>query len=460
MVSPKAATASAATASKKTSRRRTTVPDEFGGPLGTAATVIALPVLVMALTYFSKVGRIDFVGLWDNRADVFCPSCDGDGFAGGWRLYVLCTAGLVGWFLLLVALWVVLPGPWVSGPPVHGDPSVRLSYKLNGHATFWTVTTAVAVFRPSLDHYLYQHYEVLALCSIILSFLLATYLYLGSFTRGADGRQPKILSHNGDSGHAVYDFFMGRELNPRMSLSFFGTKMMSFDWKEFCELRPGLMGWMLLNVACLQEQFRLTGRISGSMALLNVFQAVYVWDSLYQERAILTTMDITTDGFGFMLVFGDLTWVPFTYNLPAKFLVNHDPNLGMSALVAIFALYMVGYYIFRASNLQKDVFRNDPNDSRVTHLTYMPTQRGTRLLTSGWWGCARKINYTGDYLMGLTYSLLCGTYSVVPYFYALYFAILLIHRSIRDDALCEAKYGPDWHEYKRQVPYRFIPGVV
>ena len=40
-----------------------------------------------------------------------------------------------------------------------------------------------------------------------------------------------------------------------------------------------------------------------------------MWDALFQERAILTTMDITTDGFGFMLAFGDLAWVPFIYSL-------------------------------------------------------------------------------------------------------------------------------------------------
>jgi delta14-sterol reductase len=36
------------------------------------------------------------------------------------------------------------------------------------------------------------------------------------------------------------------------------------------------------------------------------------------EKAILTTMDITTDGFGFMLAFGDLAWVPFIYSLQAR----------------------------------------------------------------------------------------------------------------------------------------------
>ena len=33
----------------------------------------------------------------------------------------------------------------------------------------------------------------------------------------------------------MYDFFKGRELNPRI-----GT----FDLKFFCEMRPGLIGWV------------------------------------------------------------------------------------------------------------------------------------------------------------------------------------------------------------------------
>jgi delta14-sterol reductase len=56
------------------------------------------------------------------------------------------------------------------------------------------------------------------------------------------------------------------------------------------------------------------GAVSPEMVSVNVFQALYVADALYNERAILTTMDITTDGFGYMLAFGDLAWVPFTYS--------------------------------------------------------------------------------------------------------------------------------------------------
>ena len=38
-------------------------------------------------------------------------------------------------------------------------------------------------------------------------------------------------------------------------------------------------------------------------------------------------MDIIHDGFGFMLAFGDLAWVPFTYSLQAQFLLYHPQPL-------------------------------------------------------------------------------------------------------------------------------------
>jgi Delta14-sterol reductase len=58
--------------------------------------------------------------------------------------------------------------------------------------------------------------------------------------------------------------------------------------------------------------------------------------TLVLQQAILTTMDITTDGFGFMLAFGDLAWVPFTYTLQAHYLASREPlNLSTFALVGI-----------------------------------------------------------------------------------------------------------------------------
>jgi hypothetical protein len=149
---------------------------------------------------------------------------------------------------------------------------------------------------------------------------------------------------------------MGRPLNPRIG---------SFDWKSFCELRPGLIGWVLINIAMAYTEYERTGTLSTSMILVCLFHAFYVWDGLYNEVSLLTTMDITTEGFGFMLVFGDLSWVPFTYTLQARYLVDFPVTLSSTQVVLILAIYLAGLYIFRASNTQKDTFRKNPNDPRV-----------------------------------------------------------------------------------------------
>ena len=48
---------------------------------------------------------------------------------------------------------------------------------------------------------------------------------------------------------------------------------------------------------------------------------------------------------------------------------------------------------------------------------------------------------------------------IVTYFYIVYFAILLIHREMRDEEKCMRKYGKDWEEYKKKVPWRLIPYI-
>jgi delta14-sterol reductase/lamin-B receptor len=400
--------------------------------------------------------------IWNKfiNSDVLCPNCADP------PILFTCASVILLWFLLQVMLERFLPCTLVKGAPLPDGSGKRLSYRINGHLAFWVtlllmdvawprwidVTSmeteevkSVLVFGRAPMTWLYDHYSTLAFVTIVWTILLSTYLYIKSFVKGL------LLAVGGDSGNPFYDFFMGRELNPRWG---------SFDWKEFCELRPGLIGWIFLNLAFGSKQYERLGYVTGSMILIQIFQGLYVWDALYQERAILTTMDITTDGFGFMLVFGDLAWVPFTYSLQARYLVDHDPMLTPHTLAAILAVNIIGYLIFRGANGQKDAFRRDPNSPEVSHLTFLQTKRGTKLLTSGWWGIARKINYTGDWIMGLSWCLLCGVDSIVPYYYAIYFAILLVHRSIRDDHMCQEKYGDDWGKYKEIVPYRFIPGII
>ena len=61
---------------------------------------------------------------------------------------------------------------------------------------------------------------------------------------------------------------------------------------EFCELRPGLIGWLIINLGMAYKQYTLRktrslsgrGSISMSMLLVTLFQGFYVWDALYMEK--------------------------------------------------------------------------------------------------------------------------------------------------------------------------------
>ncbi|MXQ90652.1 hypothetical protein E5288_WYG016135 [Bos mutus] len=386
------------------------------------------------------------------------------------------------WALLLCLTWLglqaalyLLPARKVAEGQELKDKS-RLRYPINGFQAL--VLTALLVgLGVSAGLPLSALPEMLlplAFAATLTAFIFSLLLYLKALLAPASALAP-----GGNSGNLIYDFFLGRELNPRIC---------SFDFKYFCELRPGLIGWVLINLALLIQEAELRGSPSLAMWLVNGFQLLYVGDALWYEEAVLTTMDIIHDGFGFMLAFGDLAWVPFTYSLQAQFLLYHPQPLGWPLASFICLINAVGYYIFRGANSQKNTFRKNPSDPRVAgelgflgamsemgqldfqgsphpamclspDLETISTATGRRLLVSGWWGMVRHPNYLGDLIMALAWSLPCGVFHLLPYFYFLYFTALLVHREDRDERQCRQKYGLAWHEYCRRVPYRIVPYV-
>ena len=266
---------------------------EFFGPtLGPLTLILTLPVTILVICLFARPPTSPL-----SLDTYFSPSA---------------ALVLLAFLALQVILHLALPGEIARGIPPHNLP-----YKLTGLKNF-VITVAVAVYcgfavPPTSPlylnlSYLYDNYVQLMASSVVFSTLLSIYLYRRSFHPSA------VLAEEGSrTGCVVYEFFLGRELNPRVG---------SLDLKEFCELYPGLIGWIVLNLGMAHKQVQLSGAVSPSMILVNVFQAIYVLDSLVFERAILTTMDITTDGFGFMLAFGDLAWVPFTYSLQTRWVLD------------------------------------------------------------------------------------------------------------------------------------------
>jgi len=203
--------------------------------------------------------------------------------------------------------------------------------------------------------------------------------------------------------------------------------------------------------------------VSPALAIVAAAQALYVADSVYCEECILTTMDIIQDGFGFMLAFGDLAWVPFMYSLQARFLVDKPQAHSPGFLALCVAVCATGFAIFRAANAQKDAWKKDskapqfagacarrasccaralarptgragegpvagpanarharpppparspppPNGAPRAGMPFVPSPTGSKLLAGGWWGVSRHINYFGDWLLALGMSLPTGAW--------------------------------------------------
>ncbi|XP_077864921.1 7-dehydrocholesterol reductase-like [Saccoglossus kowalevskii] len=263
------------------------------------------------------------------------------------------------------------------------------------------------------------------------------------------------------SGNIFYDFMMGVELNPRIGKW--------FDFKLFFNGRPGIVAWTLINLSFAWKQYELYGHVTNSMILVNILHCMYVVDYFWNESWYLHTIDICHDHFGWYLGWGDCVWLPYLYTLQGLYLVYNPIVLPPVHCAVVLTLGLLGYYIFRAVNHQKDWFRSHDGDCLIwgkkpeyiqcSYVSSDGTERQSKLLVSGWWGVSRHMNYTGDLMGSLSYCLCTGFGHLLPYFYIIYMTILLVHRCIRDEHRCRCKYGKDWNRYTARVPYRLLPGI-
>ncbi|KZT58978.1 ERG4/ERG24 ergosterol biosynthesis protein [Calocera cornea HHB12733] len=419
---------------------------EFAGPLG----ALAVSVLTPGLLYVFHLTCSELAG--------GCPppllSLPSTLQSTRWLNALWDTNAFfvyLGWYAYCVLCWKLIPGDWVQGTTLRtGEKKL---YKINGFSTGLLTLGLVAgtIYRngPLAFLYIYDHWLALVSASVVFAIFQACAVYALSFRKGA------LLALGGNTGNVLYDWFIGRELNP----SFSWLDNINFDLKTFNEVRPGLILWMLNDISCMCEQMVRRGRHAwptDSMILINLFHGLYVLESLWYEKNILTQMDITTDGFGFMLAIGDLAWVPFSYALQARYLAFTPRELGWTLSTIVCILNFVGYYVFRTANSDKDAFRNGKNPKNFKTLK---TKRGTELMISGLWGMSRHPNYWGDLMMGLAWCMTTGFNTPITYFYIAYFTVLLVHRAMRDDEMCRKKYGDDWTEYKKIVKWRIIPYI-
>jgi delta24(24(1))-sterol reductase len=183
------------------------------------------------------------------------------------------------------------------------------------------------------------------------------------------------------------------------------------------------------------------------------------------EECIPTTWDIFHEKFGWMLAFWNGAGVPYVYCFQSWFLATHSrsevgiPNWAVALLAA---WLLAAYYFWDTIQKQRNSFRMKLNGTYVERHTFpqfpngvldpatarcIKTKSGSLLLADGLWAYGldlmfclvsfiwmffffgrRKLHYTCDIAMALSWGLVCGFTHVLPYFYVTFFMIMITHR--------------------------------
>jgi delta14-sterol reductase len=253
--------------------------------------------------------------------------------------------------------------------------------------------------------------------------------------------------------NALADFFLGRRFSPQ----FLGGRV---DAKMFLYLVGAtLLGLNILSFAAYHFQAH------GASPTVILYTALFFWfliDYMTFERVHLYTYDLVAERVGFKLAFGCLAFYPYFYLVGLWVVAGRVPAERSGLYLVISAVvFLTGWAFARGANMQKFVFKRDPERPFLGIIEPEVISDGERrVLCSGFWGLSRHINYLGEVLMatGLTLSLGYPG-ALIAWLYPLYYILLLSTRQADDDRRCREKYGRLWEEYEEKVRWRIIPGI-
>ena len=433
---------------------------EFGGALGAGIIIILSHVLMFYL----------WIAWRFHNGAVFYPaglSDMGSFFVRNWELVVAHAAPTWSTFAIYWAFLAVqglmaafIPGLEIKGLPLPSRGGRRLVYRCNG-ITAWYVTLAAIAALHFTGVFplqtIYEQFGSFMVAAMVTANVVALAVYFGAKVTGNAERM---------SGSPLYDFFMGVWLNPRIGM---------LDLKMWAETRVSWIMLFLLTASGAAHQYATYGMVSSPMIFMLVAHFLFANACMKGEECIPTTWDIFYEKWGWMLVFWNLAGVPFVYCFSSMYIASTNPSHFEHSILYTgfcFALLFGAYYVWDTTQSQRNRFRMQLNGSYVKRKAfpqlpwgtlkkprYLDTRAGSKLLIDGWWRYARKPHYTAEMFMALSWCLVCGFGHFLPYFYVIFFVIMILHRASRDIARCKEKYGADWGRYCEEVPYLFIPYV-
>ncbi|MFW6049542.1 MAG: hypothetical protein ACODAU_00120 [Myxococcota bacterium] len=355
------------------------------------------------------------------------------------------TVMVLGFMAALFVGSLVLPGIERMGYPL--PDGSRKRYHLTGMTLFFfthvLAFVATFVWGVSLTPIVRHFWSLLIVANVVA---LAITLALFFSARRRPDRMAVPHPEGNRLPRTLQDLWFGAELNP----TWLGVDLKMYMY------HPSLIGTYLIVLSFAYAQHERLGELTPQTWCFVGFWFGYLFTHYVKEEFMLSTWDVISENFGFMLVWGDLVYVPFLYSLPGWWLVGDTEAWAVWQWAPLVGFYLLCLWVFREANWQKERYKRDPQ----VRIWGKPAEAlDGRLLVSGWWGLGRKINYTGEIGVYVAFALTTGLESPYPYLLPLSLTILLLQRAARDDKKCRSKYGDLWRRYCERVRFRMLPFV-
>ena len=359
--------------------------------------------------------------------------------------------------LLQILLMSLLPGPEYEGPIAPNGHVPK--YRENG---IWAYLLTCVLFL-SFSSYglnlfpatiLIDLYQELITTLVCFGLIFCVFLYIKGII------YPSTVECE-LSGNAIFDFYWGTELYPRIK---------GWDVKVFTNCRFGMMLWQLMILSGLAYQQEKFGEVTYAYMATAIIQTQYLFKFYIWEKAYTKSMDIAFDRAGFYICWGCIAFVAVGFNTPTVYLAMNKVEISNLYCIGCVLMGILFTWLTYWANMQKEIVRETEGKclvfgKKAEIIWAKYTVGGTEekqniLLLNGFWGWARHFHCSLELLASLAWTLPALFDTFFPWIYLIILSFIVFQHIIRDEWKCRDKYGKYWKYYCKRVPYRLIPYII